>query len=182
VNYGPYHRPGQDPNKEYKNDPIPVGHFRADLHEIVKKFSYIRTYGTETRLKELVPLIANEFSVKLDVYLGVYESKQWRKATEEQIEEAIRLAKTYPDVKYVIVGNECLDQDYAGANAVTVDQLIADINKVKQSVPASVKVTTCLGFHSALNPEKLEDGSPNGNYREGNDYGKKIMENQRPIP
>jgi len=32
-----------------------------------------------------------------------------------------------------------------------LSKLIADINKVKQRDPANVKVTTCLGFHSALN-------------------------------
>jgi exo-beta-1,3-glucanase (GH17 family) len=60
-----------------------------------------------------------------------------------------------------------------------VDQLIADINKVKQSVPANVKVTTCLGFHSALNPQKMQDGDPNPYYRPGNDYGKRIMQQSR---
>ena len=94
-------------------------------------------------------------------YLGIFESTKWHAATEEQIAEAIELATKYPNiVEYVIVGNECLDQDFADG-AVSVEQLIADINKVKQSVPANVKVTTCLGFHSALNPQKMEDGSPN---------------------
>jgi hypothetical protein len=59
---------------------------------------------------------------------------------------------------------------------VSVDQLIADINKVKQSVPSNVKVTTCFGFHSGLNPKTLEDGSPNKYYRAGNDYGKRVMQ------
>ena len=77
------------------------------------------------------------------------------------IAKAIELAKKYPNiVEYVIVGNECLDQDFADG-PVSVDQLIADINKVKQSVPANVKVTTCLGLHSGLHPQKIEDGSPN---------------------
>jgi exo-beta-1,3-glucanase (GH17 family) len=76
------------------------------------------------------------------------------------------------------VGNECLDQDFADG-AVKVDQLIADINKIKQSVPAHVKVTTCLGFHSGLNPQKMEDGSPNPYFRAGNDYGKRIMQQSK---
>jgi hypothetical protein len=94
--------------------------------------------------------------------------------------KAIELARNHPNiVEYVIVGNECLDQDFAGEHAVKVEQLIADINKVKQSVPANVKVTTCLGFHSGLNPEKMQDGGPNEFYRAGNDYGKRIMKESR---
>jgi exo-beta-1,3-glucanase (GH17 family) len=126
----------------------------------------------------LVPFIARNFP-HLNVYLGIYESSKWRSATEEQMAKAIELANEYPNiVEYVIVGNECLDQDFA-EGAVSVDQLIADINKVKQSVPANVKVTTCLGFHSALNPQKMEDGSPNPYYRPGKDYGKRIMRDSR---
>ena len=95
----------------------------------------------------LGPFVAQDYP-HLNVYLGIYKSSKYRSATEEQIAKAIELA------------NKCLDQDFADG-AVSVEQLIADINKVKQSVPANVKVTTCLGFHSALNPQKMEDGSPN---------------------
>ena len=104
----------------------------------------------------LIPFIARNFP-HLNVYLGIWESSKYRAATEEQMAKAIELATKYPNI--VIVGNECLDQDFADG-AVTVDRLIADINKVKQSVPSNVKVTTCLGFHSGLNPQKMEDGGP----------------------
>jgi exo-beta-1,3-glucanase (GH17 family) len=109
--------------------------------------------------QQQVPWPAQNFP-HLNVYLGIWESSKYRSATEEQMAKAIELANKYPNiVEYVIVGNECLDQDFADG-AVKVDQLIADINKIKQSVPANVKVTTCLGFHSGLDPEKMEDGSP----------------------
>jgi exo-beta-1,3-glucanase (GH17 family) len=82
----------------------------------------------------LVPFIAQNYP-HLNVYLGIWESSKYRAATEEQMAKAIELANKYPNiVEYVIVGNECLDQDFADG-AVSVDQLIADINKVKQSVP-----------------------------------------------
>jgi len=174
VNYGPYHKPGQDPNRP-DDPPITDAQFREDLGKIVQKFGYIRTYGTEKRVLGLVPFVAQNYP-HLNVYLGIYESSKYRSATEEQIAKAIELANKYPSiVEYVIVGNECLDQDFADG-PVSIDQLIADINKVKQSVPANVKVTTCLGFNAGLNPQKMEDGSPNPYYRPGNDYGKKIME------
>ena len=132
------------------------GGSRQDCPEV----RLIRTYGTEKRVLGLGPFVAQDYP-HLNVYLGIYKSSKYRSATEEQIAKAIELANKYPNiVEYVIVGNECLDQDFADG-AVSVEQLIADINKVKQSVPANVKVTTCLGFHSALNPQKMEDGSPN---------------------
>ena len=159
MNYGPYHKPGQDPNRP-DDPPITDAQFREDLGKIVQKFGYIRTYGTEKRVLGLGPFVAQDYP-HLNVYLGIYKSSKYRSATEEQIAKAIELANKYPNiVEYVIVGNECLDQDFADG-AVSVEQLIADINKVKQSVPANVKVTTCLGFHSAVNPQKMEDGSPN---------------------
>jgi exo-beta-1,3-glucanase (GH17 family) len=140
----------------------------------------------------LVPFIAKYFP-KLNVYLGIFESTDWHAATEEQINTAIDLATKYPNiVEYIIVGNECLDQDWKDSKqSVSIDQLIADINKVKSRLKekgvSNVKVTTCLGFHSALNPEKLEDGSPNGMYNKpGNmpahgtlDYGKRIMKESK---
>ena len=177
VNYGPYHKPGQTPDRP-DDPPITDAQYREDLSKIVQKFGYIRTYGTEKRVLGLVPFVAQNYP-HLNVYLGIYESSKWRAATEEQMAKAIELANKYPNiVEYVIVGNECLDQDFA-EGAVSVEQLIADINKVKQSVPANVKVTTCLGFHSGLNPEKMEDGSPNPYYRPGKDYGKRIMKESR---
>ena len=177
VNYGPYHKPGQTPDRP-DDPPITDAQYREDLSKIVQKFGYIRTYGTEKRVLGLVPFIAQNYP-HLNVYLGIYESSKWRGATEEQMTKAIELANKYPNiVEYVIVGNECLDQDFA-EGAVSVEQLIADINKVKQSVPANVKVTTCLGFHSGLNPQKMEDGSPNPYYRAGKDYGKRIMKESR---
>lgn len=43
------------------------------------------------------------------------------RATEEQMMKAIELANKYPSIiDYVVVGNECLDQDFADG-AVTID-------------------------------------------------------------
>lgn len=177
INYGPYHKPGQTP--ERPDDPaITDAQFREDLSKIVQKFGYIRTYGTEKRVLGLIPFIAQNFP-HLNVYLGVWESSRDRSATEDQLNKAIELANKYPNiVEYVVVGNECTDQDFA-EGPVTVDTLIADINRIKKSVPAQVKVTTCLGFHAGLNPQKMEDDSPNPYYRAGNDYGKKIMQQSK---
>jgi exo-beta-1,3-glucanase (GH17 family) len=120
VNYGPYHKPGQDPNRP-DDPPITDAQFREDLGKIVQKFGYIRTYGTEKRVLGLGPFVAQDYP-HLNVYLGIYKSSKYRSATEEQIAKAIELANKYPNiVEYVIVGNECLDQDLADG-AVSVEQ------------------------------------------------------------
>jgi hypothetical protein len=56
VNYGPYHKPGQTPERP-DDSPITDAQFREDLSKIVQKFGYIRTYGTEKRVLGLVPFI-----------------------------------------------------------------------------------------------------------------------------
>jgi len=198
VNYGPYHKKEKDgrTNQTPENpnaDPIPDGQFQEDLTTIVNRFGWIRTYGTETRVQGLVAFIAKTYP-KLNVYLGIFESTDWHKATEEQMDKAIQLAKDYPDiVEYIIVGNECLDQDWKDSTQrVSIEQLIADINDVKSRLmkeerTKNVKVTTCLGFHSALNPKTLDgkpNGKPNDMYNKPGkvpphgqlDYGKRIME------
>ena len=69
----------------------------------------------------LGPFVAQDYP-HLNVYLGIYKSSKYRSATEEQIAKAIELANKYPNiVEYVIVGNECLDQDLADG-AVSVEQ------------------------------------------------------------
>jgi hypothetical protein len=69
VNYGPYHKPGQDARRP-DDPPISDTQFREDLSKIVQKFGYIRTYGTEKRVQGLVPFIAQNFP-DLNVYLGI---------------------------------------------------------------------------------------------------------------
>jgi hypothetical protein len=178
INYGPYHKPGQSPEKQSS---IPDSQFNSDLTTIAQKYSYIRRYGVEKagRLDQLVPLIAKDLP-SMKVYLGVYESMKWPKETETQLETAIALANKYPNIiEYVVVGNECLEHWYEDGRPVGVDKLIRDINYVKDHVPGNVKVTTCLGFSSALNPERFPDGSHNPGYAPGKDYGKKIMKESK---
>jgi exo-beta-1,3-glucanase (GH17 family) len=73
VNYGPYHKPGQTP--ERPDDPsIPDTQYREDLSKIVEEFGYIRTYGTEKRVLGLVPFIVQDYP-HLNVYLGVWNPR-----------------------------------------------------------------------------------------------------------
>ena len=95
-------------------------------------------------------------TIPLKVYLAILKiANIGRKPWLKEMNTAIELANAYPAiVQGVIVGNECLD-DFA-AGAVTVQQLRADLQHVRSRIPnRNLFVTTCFGFYSALNPQKL---------------------------
>jgi exo-beta-1,3-glucanase (GH17 family) len=148
VNYGPWHKSNQAPP-----NPIPDSQFQSDLAIISKRYSYIRTYevADKSRMDQLVPYIAKNLP-SMKVFLGVWESNDDPRETQKQLQTAINLAKTYPNiVECIVVGNEA---------RVDITQLIYDIKEVKKAVP-NVKVTSCLTFGEAMtNGERLMRESP----------------------
>ena len=157
INYSPFHYPGQSPDL---GTPIPDSQIIADLQTISTRFQVIRTYGVDatTRLNRIVPLAA-QYHPEIKVWLGVYESDQFNGAANKTyLDTAISQANTYSNVSAVIVGNECLPGDPIGAHAVSVAQMIADLQYVKAGITnKSIKVTTCLTYASgATNSNGLE--------------------------
>jgi len=149
INYGPYHKAGQDPNA---GTSIPDAQFLADLGIMAGKFTYIKTYGCDTtsNLSNFVPLVSQNYP-NLKVFLGVYEDGlDHAGVTQPQLDLAISQANAYPGVvKAVVVGNECLNTDNV-PTAVTIDQLIADLQYVRNRITdPNILVTTCLGYGSA---------------------------------
>jgi exo-beta-1,3-glucanase (GH17 family) len=150
INYSPFHYPGQSPDV---GTPIPDSQIIADLATISPKFKVIRTYGVDstTRLDRIVPLAAqNHPDVK--IWLGVYESNLYNGAANKTyLDAAISQANTYSNVSGVIVGNECLPGDPIGASAVSVAQMIADLQYVKSKITnKSIIVTTCLTYGAGV--------------------------------
>lgn len=157
INYSPFHYPGQSPNA---GTPIPDSQIIADLQTMSARFKVIRTYGvdTTTRLNRIVPLAAQN-NPNLKVWLGVWEDKTYNGAgNKTYLDAAISQANTYSNVSAVIVGNECLPGDPIGNNAVSVPQMIADLQYVKAGITnKSIKVTTCLTYASgATNSNGLQ--------------------------
>jgi glucan 1,3-beta-glucosidase len=145
LNYGPYRLPGQAPGTD-----IPDAQFISDLQQIATKFGYIKTYGSDPVLAKIVPLIkANNIGLKVAV--GIYESNADRSGTMTQINTAISLAQTYPDiVNMVVVGNECIQGSAPSApSPIPLSTMIADLNTVKAALP-STTVTTCLTYQAGL--------------------------------
>ena len=151
IDYGPFHTVGESPNIP---TPIPDSQFISDLGILAQKFTYIKTYGDDagSRLNRVVPIAAANFP-QLKIYQGVFESSDFNSAADTTyLDTAISLANNYGNtVAVVVVGNECLDTD-SNPNPITVAQLIADIQYVRNGLKnkGSVKVTTALGYAAAV--------------------------------
>jgi exo-beta-1,3-glucanase (GH17 family) len=150
INYSPFHYPGQSPNV---GTAIPDSQFIADLQTLSPKFKVIRTYGvdTTTRLDRIVPLAA-QYAPDVKIWLGVWESNLYNGAANKTyLDTAISQANTYSNVSAVIVGNECLPGDPIGAGAVSVAQMIADLQYVKSKITnKNIIVTTCLTYGAGV--------------------------------
>jgi len=145
VDYSPYHGPGQAPGSS-----IPNSQFVTDLQQIAAQgFGYIKTYGCDPVLAQIVPLISQN-NINLKVAVGIYESSNPSDNTAVQIQEAIHLAQTYPSiVNMVVVGNECIANEAPSEpNPVSLSALITDLTTVKNALP-NTTVTTCLTYKAA---------------------------------
>jgi exo-beta-1,3-glucanase (GH17 family) len=157
INYSPFHYDGQSPNL---GTAIPDAQFIADLQTMATRFKVIRTYGVDstTRLNRFVPLAA-QHQPQVKIWLGVWESKHFNgEANKTYLDTAISQANTYSNVEAVIVGNECLPGDPIGDDAVSVAQLIKDLQYVKKGLHnKAIKVTTGLTWASgATNTNGLQ--------------------------
>jgi exo-beta-1,3-glucanase (GH17 family) len=148
AHYGPYRLPGQAPGTD-----IPDAQFISDLQQIATKFGYIKTYGSDPVLAKIVPLINDPNNhINLKVAVGIYETNiDHSTVTMTQINTAISLAQTYPDiVNMVVVGNECiLGSAPSAPSPVSLGTLIVDLDQVKAALP-STTVTTCLTYQGGL--------------------------------
>ena len=102
---------------------------RTDLTAIAEKAKAIRTYGSTQGL-ERVPAIAAELGLK--VTLGIWIGRDAAR-NEREIVTALDLARNYPNVTRLVVGNETIwrrDQ--------TPDGLIQIIRRVKRDSPVPV--------------------------------------------
>jgi exo-beta-1,3-glucanase (GH17 family)/cellulose synthase/poly-beta-1,6-N-acetylglucosamine synthase-like glycosyltransferase len=126
-----------------ENDPKPTADkIRADLKALAPYTRAVRLYSS-TDGSEMVPPIAAEFGLKVTV--GAWMGRDPNQ-NDKEIVEALKLARRYSNVNAIIVGNETLLR-----RDMSVDDLIAKIQKVKQSSP--VPVTTAEGWDTWEQPE-----------------------------
>lgn len=155
INYGPFHRIGQHPGL---GKPVSDAQLTEDLEQMSRAgFRRIRTYGLDNGLNRL-PALAARSHPHLSFFLGVYEcglnhdDRNNPRSTRAQLEEAVRLAQTLPNVAGIVVGNECLaGEPEACGRPVGIDQLIADLDQVKKALAGRpVVVTTAMSMLAAV--------------------------------
>lgn len=129
-----------------KQSEIPAAQIRADLTAIAAQAKAVRTYSSTQGL-ELVPPIAAELG--LTVSLGIWISKDGAR-NEREISTALELARRYPNVSRLVVGNETLfrrEQTPAGLASI--------INRVKRDSPVPVATADHWKFFLE-NPELVD--------------------------
>src|SRR5271169_3459862 len=116
--------------KPSSGDPaVSEAQIRADLTAIAKQAKAIRTYASTGGL-ERVPEIAAEFG--LAVTLGIWIDKDEAR-NEREIETALDLARRYPNVTRLVVGNEAVYR-----HELTVADLVKFVRRVKRDSPIPV--------------------------------------------
>ncbi len=111
------------------NSEVSEARIRADLTAIAAQADAVRTYSSTQGL-QLVPEIAAELGLK--VTLGIWIDKN-NVRNEREISSALELARRYPNVTRVVVGNETIFR-----HDQTPASLAAIIRRVKRESPVPV--------------------------------------------
>jgi glucan 1,3-beta-glucosidase len=155
INYGPFHRTGQHPGL---GRPVSDAQMAEDLERMSRAgFRRIRTYGLDNGLNRL-PALAARSHPHLRFFLGIYacgrnhDDRTDPRSTRSQLEEAVRLAQSLPNVAGIVVGNECLPgEPEACGQPVDLAQLIEDLSHVKKALAGRpVVVTTAMSMLAAV--------------------------------
>jgi exo-beta-1,3-glucanase (GH17 family)/glycosyltransferase involved in cell wall biosynthesis len=108
---------------------VPEAQIRTDLTAIAAQAKAVRTYASTQGL-ERVPEIAAELGLK--VTLGIWIDKDDAR-NEREITTALDLARRYPNVTRLVVGNETVYR-----HELTVADLIKIVRRVKRDSPIPV--------------------------------------------
>src|SRR6516164_5627963 len=130
-----------------KNSEVSEARIRADLTAIAAQAKAVRTYSSTQGL-ELVPQIGAELGLK--VSLGIWIDKDDARNNRE-ISTALELARRYPNVTRLVVGNETIFR-----HDQTPASLLRIINRVKRDSP--VPVATADNWRVFLAHPELVDG------------------------
>jgi len=140
VSYNRFSEKSSDDSK------VAEAQIRADLTVIAAHARAVRTYASTQGL-ERVPEIAAEFGLK--VTLGVWIDKDTAR-NEREIATALELARRYPNVTRLVVGNETVfRQEHTAAELVQI------IRRVKRDSP--VPVATADHWKTFIDHPELVD-------------------------
>ncbi len=145
ITYNPSHAFSAQDNKN-----ISPARIDADMAQLAKLTGHVRTYTVSGGLDK-VPDAARRYGIT--VSLGIWIDADLE-ANEDEIETAIQTVRDNSRViDRVIVGNETLTR-----GDLTSDQLGAYIRRVREALPARIKVTTAEPWSTwLLHPELAAD-------------------------
>lgn len=146
VSYAPFGK-DESPFLFDKGLVLKEENIRKDLELLSQYTNCVRTYSTIGL--ENVYRVASDLN--LEVLMGIWISKD-EKASQEEVDEAIRLSQIYKNIKAVIVGNEVLLRKDASQA-----RLINHIKDVKAKVPSNIKVTYADVWEFWLQNKVLKD-------------------------
>ncbi len=132
VSYTPFH-PDRSPTK---GDKALLETIEKDFETMAGQVRSVRIYSSMDGSEQVVP-VARRYG--MPVTAGAWLQGK-AEIDEPEIAGVIRLARTYPNVRRVLVGNEALMRA-----DVTVEQMIEHIRRVKKAV--NVPVSTAEPWH-----------------------------------
>ncbi|WP_323389238.1 glycosyltransferase [Myxococcus qinghaiensis] len=138
--YSPF-RLGDSPKKgRYPSE----AELREDLEQLSTLTDSIRTYTVEGPQAE-IPRLAQEYGLR--VTLGVWISRDLER-NERELQKAIELTNTFPNVERVVVGNEVLYR-----KDVALETLVRYLKRARAAV--TVPVTTGEPWHHWIEHREL---------------------------
>jgi exo-beta-1,3-glucanase (GH17 family) len=139
ICYGP-HRDGQRPGGD--GEPS-VAEIREDLTLMLLHWNLLRIYGS-TGFAETLLQVIHDDGLDMKVMLGVWIAPDEPVANRDEVDAAIRLTHTFPDIVVAVsVGNET--QIHWSAHRTSFDTLLVNVRRVRAAV--SVPVTVADDFN-----------------------------------
>ncbi len=143
ICYGP-HRDGQRPGALSPS----AAEMREDLRLMETHWNLLRVYGS-VEFTEVLLNVIRHYRLDMKVMLGAWIAPDATDANRQEVDAAIHLANTYPDIVIAVcVGNET--QVFWSAHRSSLDGLIEHVRRVRASV--SVPVTVADDFAYWLEP------------------------------
>ena len=144
VCYGP-HRDGQRPGGSEPS----AAEIREDLALMLPHWNLLRIYGS-TGFTETLLNVIHDDGVDMKVMLGVWIAPNDPEANRREVDAAIRLAESFPDIVIAIsVGNET--QIHWSAHRTPFDILLTNVRRVRAAV--TIPVTVADDFNYWNKPE-----------------------------
>ena len=139
ISYGPF-RDGQRPG-----GPSPTrAQMREDLELLRGRWALLRIYSADAVAEDLLSLLREE-KLPFKVLLGAWIAPDAPEENRRQVENAVRLARAYPDVVLaLVIGNET--QVSWSGHKVSADVLVGWLREARRGTTLPVSTADDFGF------------------------------------